>query len=61
MIIWPQRNVAVEYISDPSRTASGGWVRDSYGTTWKIVDAFGPQGTCDRRATIDQNGVIHER
>ena len=48
---------AVEFILDTTRTAGGGWVRDSNGTVWK-VDSFGPIGTGDQRATLGSDGRI---
>jgi hypothetical protein len=50
----------VEWRPDTSRTASGGWVRDSNGTWWEIVDSLGPRGTADRHAQII-DGRIYEK
>lgn len=48
----------VEWIDDPSTTAGGGWVRDNNGNTWRVVDAFGPQGTGDQHAYLKRDGRI---
>ncbi len=57
-MMWSEPNRVVQWISDPSRTAGGGWVIDSHGQKWAIVDAFPPRGTADTQAIIGQDGII---
>lgn len=40
-----RKNYVTEYRSNPNSTAGGGWVRDSYGRWWEIVDGFESSGT----------------
>jgi len=60
---WGKPVVIVERRSNPTHTdyAKGSLVKDSNGTWWTVVDAFVTRGTADRRAIIDQNGVVHEQ